>query len=97
MRLSNIEIQSILKVIDHSDTQATTYLFGSRVDDSKRGGDIDILVISDIITSSKKLDLLIELKNEIGDQKIDLLIKTQEQFNQDSFCQSLKLSKLTSN
>ena len=51
------------------------YLFGSRVDDSRRGGDIDLLVRT---TSAKKgiLDrvrMAARIKSLIGDQKIDII------------------------
>ena len=51
------------------------YLFGSRVDDSRRGGDIDLLVRT---TSAKKgiLDrvrMASRIKRLIGDQKIDII------------------------
>ena len=50
------------------------YLFGSRVDDSRRGGDIDLLVRT---TSAKKgiLDrvrMASRIKSMIGDHKIDI-------------------------
>ncbi len=79
MRLSKKEIEatkmSFLKIFRRGDI----YLFGSRVDESKKGGDIDIYIIpeanlpfADIF--NKKIDFLVELKQKIGDQKIDVLI-----------------------
>jgi predicted nucleotidyltransferase len=55
------------------------YLFGSRVDDSKKGGDIDLyLVIQDHSNLfRKKLKFLARVKRELGEQKIDIV------FNQD--------------
>ena len=45
MRLSKREIEAILQVAeDIYGTDVKVYLFGSRVDDSRRGGDIDLLV-----------------------------------------------------
>lgn len=49
MRLQIEEKQAITDAVKKFDGKASTYLFGSRVDDTKRGGDIDILVISDMI------------------------------------------------
>jgi predicted nucleotidyltransferase len=58
--------------------QARIILFGSRTNDQARGGDIDLLVETyqgtDIFT--RKLQALSELQIALGDQKIDLLIKT---------------------
>ena len=53
------------------------WIFGSRADLTKRGGDIDIYIetpeYNNII--DKKLDFLVELDKKIGEQKIDLVIK----------------------
>mgnify|MGYP002788346439 CR=1 FL=1 len=55
------------------------WLFGSRVDMTKRGGDIDLYIETSFdnydIAIEKKLAFLYELKKEIGDQKIDLVLK----------------------
>lgn len=51
-----------------------TDLFGSRVDDAKRGGDIDILIIGDAERDYDKLrGIRIELSNKLGEQKIDVV------------------------
>jgi predicted nucleotidyltransferase len=51
-------------------------LFGSRVDDTKRGGDIDLFVepsdSADIIT--KKIRLAAQLQIRLGEQKIDIVV-----------------------
>lgn len=76
MRLKKSEINYIestfLKVFGNGEI----YLFGSRVDDSKRGGDIDLYIIpaSKDNLSSKKIDFLVILKKAIHEQKIDLVI-----------------------
>ncbi len=67
------------------DTVAETFgpdaqvrLFGSRVDDSKRGGDIDLLVSttqSDVVTLMRaEIALLTKLQMRLGEQKIDVLL-----------------------
>ena len=52
------------------------YLFGSRTDDAKKGGDIDLYLIpvdkNDLF--KKKLEFLSSVKYNIGDQKIDIVI-----------------------
>jgi len=78
MRLSKKEINSIKTVIAEFDPKAEIRLFGSRTDDNKKGGDIDLLLISEKISSSNKLDILIKLKEKIGDRKIDILIYDRE-------------------
>jgi len=45
MRLQRQEIQTILQVAHQIyGEKVKVYLFGSRLDDTKRGGDIDLLV-----------------------------------------------------
>ncbi|MBT4789950.1 MAG: nucleotidyltransferase domain-containing protein [Halobacteriovoraceae bacterium] len=96
IRLTQFEIESILATVKKFDKTAITYLFGSRTNTLAKGGDIDLLIISELLNSHHKLDLLIELKLKIGEQKIDLLIKNQKQFNDDPFCQSLTIQELKS-
>jgi predicted nucleotidyltransferase len=59
-----------------SDSQVR--LFGSRVDDTKRGGDIDLLVSttqSDLSTLMRaEIALLTKLQMRLGEQKIDVLL-----------------------
>ncbi len=52
------------------------YLFGSRVDDSKKGGDIDLYIETKISEElfDKKIKMLSALYKTIGEQKIDLII-----------------------
>ena len=56
------------------------YLFGSRVDDEKRGGDIDLyLVVKDKSNLfRKKLKFLAKIKKELGEQKIDVVFNIDE-------------------
>lgn len=53
---------------------STIYLFGSRVDDRARGGDIDVLILTDEPTDKSILrKVRIELIKKIGWRKIDLV------------------------
>ena len=53
------------------------YLFGSRVDDSKRGGDIDLLIeTTQKIELETEISFLRTIYKNITSRKIDLLIKT---------------------
>jgi predicted nucleotidyltransferase len=56
------------------------YLFGNRVDDNKRGGDIDLyLVVKDKSNLfRKKLKFLAKIKRELGEQKIDVVFNIDE-------------------
>jgi predicted nucleotidyltransferase len=75
MRLNNYELKSIKNsFISHFDS-GKIYLFGSRIDDSQKGGDIDLYIVSDDKNKVKrKISFLAELKNKIGQQKIDVVL-----------------------
>lgn len=49
MRLDNREILLLKDTLKKLSNSAQLYLFGSRVDDTKKGGDIDLLVVSDML------------------------------------------------
>ena len=57
---------------------AKVWLFGSRIDDSKRGGDIDLLIetkftdLQEIMRT--EISLLGKLQRQLGDQRIDILL-----------------------
>lgn len=77
MRLSDKEIDTIKqKALKCFGEDTKVYIFGSRLDDTKRGGDIDIYIQATV--SGDVLDLKIEylqaLEKELGEQKIDVLI-----------------------
>jgi len=55
------------------------YLFGSRVDDSKKGGDIDLfLETQESISLKTQLEFLVAIYKDITQRKIDLVIKNSE-------------------
>jgi len=57
---------------------ALVYLFGSRLDDNGRGGDIDLYVETDRDDIARvleaKYNFLAKLKQRIGDQRIDVVV-----------------------
>ena len=75
MRLTEVEKTVITEEVLRRDPLAQIYLYGSRVDDQLRGGDIDLLVISAVIGLAQKIDILVSMKLRMGDQRIDLLIE----------------------
>ena len=95
MRLSDKEKKEILSAITSLDPNAKIYLHGSRVNDELKGGDIDLLVISNQISLSNKLGILTSIKEKIGEQKIDLVIKTLDEAKSDAFVMNV-LSKAVS-
>ncbi|MBL0687803.1 MAG: nucleotidyltransferase domain-containing protein [Sulfurospirillum sp.] len=79
MRLTQYEIVSIKKTFLEVFKHGSIYLFGSRVDDTKKGGDIDLFIvlnyklsIDNILDKRKKFK--ISLYDKIGEQKIDVII-----------------------
>jgi hypothetical protein len=79
IRLTIEEINSIkhffTKNFDHNDH---LWIFGSRVNPIQRGGDIDLYIESNNSSIStvldQKIQFLIDLKNTIGEQQIDVII-----------------------
>ena len=74
MRLKSCEIESIKNIIKTFDEEAKVYLFGSRVDDKKKGGDIDILIESKKIDFKTYLKIKAKFLKIFGDRKIDIII-----------------------
>ncbi len=77
MRLKKEHIDAIKKCSKKVfGEDAQVYLFGSRVDDSRKGGDIDIYIETGIEENiiEKKIKLLGMLHKELGEQKIDIVI-----------------------
>ncbi len=74
MRLSSFEKEVIKKSVNLFDPKASVYLFGSRTDDSKKGGDIDILFISQKISLKNIIDIKLLLYDALGEQKIDIVL-----------------------
>jgi predicted nucleotidyltransferase len=74
VRLSQKEIKTIKDVIKKYDPSARILIFGSRTDLSKKGGDIDILVVSDKINYKTRRKIRVDLQLLLGDRKIDLIV-----------------------
>ena len=74
MRLARGQIKAIEETVLSFDSNAEIYLFGSRVDDSKHGGDIDLLVMSEKISAEDRRKIRLKLIDEFGAQKIDIVL-----------------------
>ena len=79
MRLSAGEINAIREETSRLDPKAEVYLYGSRVDDTSRGGDVDLLVISDTLGFREVLRLRTRILDRIGWQQLDLLVRRRDQ------------------
>jgi len=75
MRLSPKYIEVIKKYFHQFFQDGDIYLFGSRVDDTKKGGDIDLYlqVQNHDNLFHKKIKFLSRVKRELGEQKIDIV------------------------
>ena len=80
MRLNDKYIMTIKNSFQEVFGEGEIYLFGSRVDDSKKGGDIDLYLVikdkSDLFR--KKLLFLAKIKKALGEQKIDVVFNIDE-------------------
>lgn len=69
----NIIIDSVCR---HFSQAEKIILFGSRIDDGKKGGDIDLLVqtpVSSAAAFEAKLQAVSAMQLKLGEQRIDLL------------------------
>ena len=100
MRLKDKELSAIIEAFRPllESLKGNLYLFGSRLDDAKKGGDIDLLVIvpaKDIERIQQAKVLLIDqIHAKIGEQRIDVTISSPARFAEDEFLSSLKTAQL---
>jgi predicted nucleotidyltransferase len=78
MRLSNSQQATIREEVHrHFGSGARTLIFGSRVHDDGRGGDIDVYIEVDLSAEealSRELRLYAALQRRLGEQRIDLVL-----------------------
>jgi predicted nucleotidyltransferase len=79
MRLTTRQIRNIKVTAEEVfGPDAGVYLFGSRTDDSRRGGDIDLYIEAPLNdpdeAAQARIRFLARLKQKIGDQRIDLVL-----------------------
>jgi predicted nucleotidyltransferase len=75
MRIKEHEKNAIVEAVKNADANARVWLFGSRVDDAKKGGDIDIAIFSEKLNNDNMQIIKVRrfICNNIGDQKIDII------------------------
>ena len=79
MRLSQSIQEAILGSVSEVAPEADCYLFGSRTDDRKRGGDIDLLLLTPKeLPRSLIRGVRRRILNKIGEQKLDIVNFSQE-------------------
>ncbi len=74
LRLSEKEIDNIKTSVSSLDPDAAVYLFGSRIDLAKRGGDIDLLIVSTLIDQRELYKIRWHFFEQFGEQKMDIIL-----------------------
>jgi len=88
IRLSQEEIACLKEATKRLDPEAQLYLFGSRANPHKKGGDIDLLIVS---TKLKRKDLRrirLTFYDRFEEQKIDIVLDNGKA--KDPFIQIIK-------
>ena len=76
MRLKKEEILVLKQTVKDLSNDAKLFLFGSRVDNTKRGGDIDLLILSDSLNRKDVRKVRVEFFKHFGEQKFDIVLDT---------------------
>ncbi len=74
MRINNHDKKAIKECINSLDKGAEVYLFGSRTVDVARGGDIDLLIISEKLSYDDTIIIRKNLYEKLEEQKIHIII-----------------------
>lgn len=81
MRLTHEQLTAIRSAVRRQDPAARIILFGSRADDHAKGGDIDLLVVSDRIGLHEEWIIRRDVLDRIGWQKLDLIVRRNDQLH----------------
>ncbi|TAG52763.1 MAG: nucleotidyltransferase domain-containing protein [Cytophagales bacterium] len=73
MRISKEEKKVFLDAVSNLDIFAKVFVFGSRALDSKKGGDIDLIIQSNVVSEKDYNRLQYYFFMNLEEQKIDLL------------------------
>jgi len=94
MRLSEREISVITDAVaNRFGPHACLYLFGSRTNDALKGGDIDLFVDLpevDHETVHHSCQTIADIQLQLGEQKIDLIVRHPDLTNQPIFHEALR-------
>ncbi len=100
MRLTSEQIQDLHSVIKNffGDAPYKLYLYGSRVHDHLKGGDIDLIIVTSEagvhLFREQELSLLVQIKKQgsIGQRRIDLKVATESALKTDAFLKAISES-----
>ena len=96
MRISQNEISKIKNVLTEFRLlpSCKIFLFGSRLYDFKKGGDIDLILLCPESSYKNILNLKFRIKSELefalNEQRVDLTVTTESILNSDPFLLSVK-------
>jgi predicted nucleotidyltransferase len=74
LRITETEKNAILTAVRIADAEARIWIFGSRADDAKKGGDIDIAILSQKIKLPERMKIRRSIVDALGEQKIDIVV-----------------------
>lgn len=74
VRLSQEEIENLKASVAAADPEGRVYLFGSRTDTARRGGDIDLLIVSKKIGRKDLTAIRWNFFERFGEQKLDIVL-----------------------
>ena len=89
MRITENEIKIIKSVVKSFFSNCKIYLHGSRLNDSRKGGDIDLFVVVRDIDYSQVSDLRYQINSQLSlrlmEQKVDVVYLSESQESSHSF------------
>jgi len=96
MRLDIKQKAALKAALKNLNSNDQAFLYGSRVDDSKRGGDIDLLIYSQQASFSLSRKIIRDFF-KLCEEKIDVVVIDPEVMTQEQnlFVQSIKKQTLT--
>jgi predicted nucleotidyltransferase len=74
VRINEAEKRAVTEAVQAADRNARIWLFGSRAEDTKKGGDIDIAVLSRNIGIAERMKIRRSIIDSLGEQKIDIVV-----------------------
>lgn len=95
MRLTAFEVNAIKQsALEVFGPKVEVVLFGSRVDDEKKGGDIDLYIKTQAGNDvMHKIKFLVSLEQKIGEQKVDVVLAADQSrpIEQQAICNGVLL------
>lgn len=73
MRILPEERKAIVDAVHACDRKARIFLFGSRINDRAKGGDIDLLIVSNVLSTNEIPDVERQVFDRMEEQKIDFV------------------------